>query len=154
MTMWYDILIQEPYFTYINSDPDFKSDDEDKNSLFSQYRSIVYGIFIGEVLKHRIGKNIPISRAVSGEYEEKGCLSFLQSDGEDDDFAKIAASIRKMKIMGWYQIDTEILSPEQIAFLIIYPFASRMGSGSFEVEFSVRGDLKKYINELKKKVTL
>ena len=149
---WYDVLIQEPYFSYINSDPDFKADAEDVDSLFSQYCRIVDGIFAGNVVRHGLGRSMPVSEVTSEEYESKGYVSFMQADDEDSNFYEIAKSIREIKSPGWYQIDTEILSPEHIAFLIIYPFASRMG-GSFEVEFAMRGDFKKYINELKKKVS-
>lgn len=152
MTMWYDILIQEPYFSYINSDPDFKADAEDVDSLFSQYCRIVDGIWLGNLVRHVLEKTVPVSEVTSEEDESKGYLCFVQSDEEDICIFEIAKSIREIKSPGWYEIDTEILSPAQIAFLIIYPFASRMG-GSFEVEFAMRGDLKKYVNELKKKVS-
>ena len=149
---WYDVLIQEPYFSYINSDPDFKADAEDVDSIFSRYFRIVDGIWLGNLVRHLLEKTMPVSEVTSNEDEIKGYLCFVQSDDEDSRIFEIVKSIRELNNPGWYQIDTEILSPEQIAFLIIYPFASRMG-GSFEVEFAMRGDLKKYINELKKKVS-
>ena len=148
---WYDVLTQEPYFSYINSDPDFKADAEDVDSLFSQYCRIVDGIWLGNLVRHILEKTVPVSEVTSEEYESKGYLSYIEAEEKDSDFAEIAKSIREIK-SPWYEIDTEILSPAQIAFLIIYQFASRMG-GSFEVEFAMRGDLKKYVNELKRKVS-
>lgn len=50
-----------------------------------------------------------------------------------------------------YSVDVELLSCEQIAILIIYPFWSRMG-GSFETRFLDDGRLLKYMKALKKKV--
>ena len=49
-----------------------------------------------------------------------------------------------------YDLDTELLSAEQCALLIMYPFWSRM-DGSFEEHFYNSGRLKKYLCALKNK---
>ena len=64
---------------------------------------------------------------------------------------------REMQFTVWqsigsdrYAVDTELLTAEQCALLIMYPFWSRMG-GSFEEHFYNSGRLKKYLCALKNK---
>ena len=64
---------------------------------------------------------------------------------------------REMQVTVWqsigsdrYAVDTELLTAEQCALLIMYPFWSRM-DGSFEEHFYNSGRLKKYICALKDK---
>lgn len=143
---WYDVILWQPYIDYFESNPDFDIDSNDNDSIFSHFSDTVRGLIFAYVTREH-----PTSKMPLGAYGEAGYLSYMQADDCDKDLEKIWQSIPCDEGKSRYELDPELLSPPQLALLIIYPFASRTDE-KIEVAFAKRGDLKRYILKLKGKV--
>lgn len=73
--------------------------------------------------------------------------------GEKSGFSECAEKLRLLSgTEGWYSIEPDQLSVDDVAVLVLYPFWSRMG-GSFEEQFALDGRLGKYLRILKEKTS-
>lgn len=77
-------------------------------------------------------------------------ISLKETKNDPYRFQDISARLRNENSGRWYyEIDPEELQTEEVLFLIVYPFWSRMG-GSHEEQFALNGRLGKYLRILKK----
>ncbi|MBE6046130.1 MAG: hypothetical protein E7221_05445 [Clostridiales bacterium] len=77
-------------------------------------------------------------------------ISLEETRDKPKRFQNIAQKLRDEHPDEWrYEIAPEELQTEEVLFLIVYPFWSRMG-GSFENRFALDGRLGKYLRILKK----
>ena len=155
---WYDVLAEDRFLEYFsNQENEFYHLNEDGNPVlaptFLEYKHIVRGMTIAwncNALHYDFDKyklhidSVPADIrygflcCVDGEMEKGTALhNYWQSVKNKADGSP-------------YSVDPELLTGEQIAVLIMYPFWSRMG-GSFETQFLDDGRLLKYIKALKKK---
>lgn len=151
---WYEVLIRDEFIDYFSKENNvfYKTVWESKilEPQFEKFKAIISCItkaaefgkeafeFYECVMKNKPYLNLDYSYWTDYKSPRVGSLS------------KIWQTIPKGENRGHYETSPELLTAEQIAVLIMYPFWSRMG-GSFETTFLDDGRLKKYLLALKKK---
>ena len=149
---WYEVLIRDEFIDYFSNEKNtfYKVIDgrEILEPQFDKFKEIIIGITHAAgfsevpffIFEHMIEANMYLGYSYWTHYKilREGSLS------------KIWKTIPNGKNGGHYEMEPELLTAEQIAVLIMYPFWSRMG-GSFETTFLDDGRLKKYLLALKKK---
>lgn len=151
---WYEVLIRDEFVDYFcNEENTFYKVIDGKEILepkFEKFKDIISGITyaagLGEVQFFIHDHMIETKPNIYLGYSYWTHYKILR----EGSLTKIWQTIPKGKNKGHYETDPELLTAEQIAVLIMYPFWSRMG-GSFETTFLDNGRLKKYLLALKKK---
>ena len=155
--MWYEILVENEYAEYfINKDYScFDTDDEriKASQMREKFGEIAYGVTMAwsfydfstiDMIRKQIASSSPdIHR--SFEF----CCTHLHSSTTKS-LSELWHSILTQPDESKYDVDIELLSAEQCAVLILYPFWHRMGL-SDEEGFEESGDLKRYLCALKSK---
>lgn len=151
---WYEVLIRDEFVDYFcNEENAFYKVIDGREFLepqFKKFKEIIHGITRAAgfssvpffIYEHMIEAepNLYLGYSYWTHYK-------ILREGS---LAKIWKTIPNGKNGGHYEMEPELLTAEQIAVLIMYPFWSRMG-GSFETTFLDDGRLKKYLLALKKK---
>lgn len=151
---WYEILIRQDFIDYFsNENNTFYKEIDGRKILepqFQKFKDIIYGLtsagFHGQEYSFDFEFMIEKEPNVYLGYSYMASSKTLKISYLPD----VWRTIPKEKNRGHYEIEPELLTAEQIAVLIMYPFWSRMG-GSFEISFLESGRLKKYLSALKKK---
>ncbi len=161
---WYEVLIEDRFMEYFsNKENKFYHLDEEGlpvlEPMFLQYKQIISGI------THAWNCNAYSNEGLQVNMDrEKECMKKAPADISYGFLCCMNRGMEKgVRLTDYWQsiaydpgespysVDVELLSCEQTAILIIYPFCSRMG-GSFETYFLDDGRLLKYMNALKRKV--
>ena len=147
--MWYDILVKNKYAEYfINSNG--TEDAEATAKMLRGLAGVVSGATTSWAFCDRRDADFV---AVATEYmdaDEKLAFEFCHSNlgsTSTTSLSDVWQSIPTEDDQSKYDVDIELLSVEQCAVLIMYPFWSRMG-GSFEEQFAADGRLRKYLRAL------
>lgn len=155
---WYEPLISDHFIEYVKSDPDYEKDFKDENSVINQIWDVIGGFTFGNtVRKHSHDTyfftdiEMDILRGFN-DWELKGYWAFVNDEDNEIDFGEIWESIHKKdQTSSFHELNLSILSEVELAFCIMYQSWSRMGHPSNEYEFTISGDLKKYLLALKKR---
>ena len=152
--MWYKIFVENEFAEYfMNNDSWQNSNDEETlDKMLSQYSEIVYAVAYTWVCKS-LSIDVPVKaleNARNCQIAFEYCYPHIR-DSKVMQLSDIWNSIPHQNNESRYSVDVSLLSAEQCAVLIMYPFFSRMG-GSFEKEFAKRGDMRKYLLALKEKI--
>ena len=157
--MWYEILIADEFIDYFSNDNNvFFTVENEKEILaptFMRFRKIVLGVTrafsyrgsaaeFADILKYH--KDYDTLEGFNFCIEQISHLNLSK-----DYLIGLWHSILSAPEQSKYDIDTEELSAEQCAVLIMYQFWRRMGF-SLETSFQESGELKKYLIALKDKV--
>ena len=149
--MWYKILIENEFADYfINSDPCPQSDAENQKAeeMLQGYAEIVEGVILAITFYDSPKKSEIYKSLAQYSLHSAKAIEFCLGHASAFESISIGEIFRSID----HNMDIELLSAEQCAVKIIYPFLSRMG-GSFEKEFYASGSLKKCLMILKDKCT-
>lgn len=151
--MWYEILISNEFAHYFMNGASCDDSDDTVIQMLKGYSDIVNGvIFAWSICKKEFDNANKINiENLEANFNKsfQFCSSNLHLSKAKcllDIWESIATQFNEAR----YCVDVDLLSAEQCAILIIYPFCSRMG-GSFEMDFYKSGELKKYLCALKSK---
>ena len=157
--MWYEILVADEFIDYFSNDNNvFFTVENEKEILaptFMRFRKIIYGItaaFSNQAHADLRASDFRNAKEYDALQGFNFCIEQIASLNLNryylfDLFHSIPDDPNRSK----YDIDTEELSAEQCAVLIMYQFWRRMGF-SLETSFQESGELKKYLLALKDKV--
>lgn len=153
---WYEPLISDHFIEYVKSDPDYEKDFKDENSVINHFWDVIEGFTFGNIIREHPSKAKDAAKDIEGLgygwWVLKGYWVYINDENNERDIGVIAKSIReKDETRSFYEHDLKELSEVQLAFLIMYSSWSRMGHPSNEYEFTISGDLKKYLLALKKR---
>lgn len=140
--MWYELLLQEPYFSYICSE-DFRAD----SPLFRAFRDrVVDGITMGNLILQLGGEDFR-KRALDSLKDADSapvCREYIRlTEGRAVDFGTLLRKGQAFHQPHQY----EKMPAEELAVRILYPFWSRVG-GSFETAFAESGELRRLLTHL------
>ena len=140
--VWYDLLITDEFLDFFEQ----RNGNYAAYSTFQKFSDTVQGITLAfGGYPDSAEKHLETETDVYNAY--KNCKGLLV---EGVTLAEIWRSIPLGDNKSPYQVSVDVLTAEQIAVLILYPFWKRMG-GSFETDFAESGKLKQYLHELVKK---
>lgn len=152
--MWYEILLNNEFADYFMNSDGLESNKEKDKKMLQDYEDIILGItyawvFYEDKQAEKARKNIK-----STDENILKAFEFCRSQMHLTETKALGdlwqSACKQFNVASPYEVDVELLSAEQCAFLIIYPFWARMGY-SFLDEFQESGDLKKYLLALKRK---
>ena len=151
--MWYDILVKNKYAEYfINSNG--TEDAETTAKMIRGLAGIVSGATTSWAFCDRRYADFVAVATENMDADERLAFEFCHSNLDSTAITSLSdvwQSIPTEDGQFKYDVDVALLSAEQCAVLIMYPFWSRMG-GSFEEQFAADGRLKKYLHALNKKI--
>lgn len=151
---WYEILISDYFIEYVKSDPDYEKDFKDENSVIYQFWDVSEGFVFGNIMREHPTKAKNTAKFIEsyGDWVLKGYWAYINDEDNERDIGVIAKSIReKDESKTFYEHDPNSLSEEQLAFCIMYRTWDRLGMPNKFYEFTINGDLKKYLLALKKR---
>ena len=147
--MWYKILVENEIADYfINNDIFTQNDAEIQKTeeLLYEYTSIVNGVTMAWSFYNSKKKNEIAESLAKESPRSKHAFNYCCDRIRFSEAKNLGDIYRSIPI----DADLELLSAEQCAVKIIYPFLSRM-DGSYEKEFFMSGNFKKYLLVLKDK---
>lgn len=156
--MWYEIFVDDEFLDYFGNDNNvFFTIEDGKEVLaptFLRFRKIVSGVTRAFAHQSRAEYWMNELRDI-GEYDMLQGFKFCFERISSLNFGKyhlvdIWHSIPRGE-RSKYDVDTDDLSAEQCAVLIMYPFWGRMGIRD-ETSFQSSGSLKRFLFVLKEKV--
>ncbi|MBO5354868.1 MAG: hypothetical protein J6B09_02230 [Clostridia bacterium] len=147
--MWYEILVENEFADYfINNDidPEDATEKQKAEEMLQGCKDVIYGAtmawtFYDSSRKNSVCGSLARLNAHAAKSFEFCCSRIPLSKAKH--LGEIFRSIPS-------DVSLEMLSAEQCAVSLMYPFWSRMG-GSFEKEFQESGSLKKHLLVLKSK---
>ena len=119
--------------------------------ILNKFRSAIEELLYEKLLLDITAANPGVIEKLSETDKKRYSSAAARWERRPIDTEQLAASIRRKSRTGnLYEASPELLSLDEVFFLISYPFCSRIG-GTFEYEFTVDGRLGKWLQLLREK---